>query len=166
MKLTPGRIIKWSIELVIGGGLLFAAIYLVRNAEPQRAARRSATSGPQLVVVSRAQMQDLDSHIESLGTTIAWESVDISAQVTEKVTKIGFEDGQTVTKGDILVELDDAQERANKRVAELNIAEHTRERDRLAWLFEQDAIAKKELDDRETLLSLAQAALTKAEARA
>ncbi len=164
MKPAWGRFLKWSIEIALGAICVAGAAWLFRHGQPARAAQKATAPAAQPVAVAPVELHTLENIIEPLGTALAWESVDISVQVTETVISVLFDDGQTVAAGDLLVELNDAKERADRRIAELTIAEHTRERDRLAWLFEQDAIAKRDLDDRETSLALAQAALAKAEA--
>lgn len=164
MKGGWARWLKWMVEIALGGVCLAGALWLFLHVKPERAAKKTRSSAAQPVVVEPVALKTLDNIIEPLGTALAWESVEISAQVTETVISVRFDDGQTVSAGDLLVELNDAKERADRRIAELTIAEHKRERDRIAWLFEQDAIAKRDLDDRETLLALAEANLAKADA--
>jgi len=155
--------IKWTLEIVIGVGLLVWAVQLVRTTEPTRAgAGKGAKSAP-TVFVEKVGAIPMDDTLVRIGTPVARESVVVTARVSDKVTKINFEDGQTVKQGDVLIELDNSHEVVALRVAELSIAEHEREQERLARLLKGDAVAQKELDDRETRLEMARAEKTRIE---
>jgi membrane fusion protein, multidrug efflux system len=146
--------IKWILEIVIGVGLLVWSVRLVMTTEPTRIATKKRDGTAPLVVVKPVEKMKIEDTLVCLGTVAARESVDISAQVTEKITALHFDHGQRVKKGDLLVELQSAQEQAAISVTELAIAEHQREEERLAWLLKQDAIPQKELDDRQTRLDM------------
>jgi len=154
--------IKLIVEIIIGIGLIYWSVRLIVTTEPTRVAKSKKTSAPPAVSVAPAEMQKLEDTLICLGTVTARESVDITAQVTEKVTATFFEDGDRVKKEAILVQLDNAHETAALRVAELAIEEHAREQERLAWLLKEDAIAQKDLDDRQTRLAMAKAEKNKA----
>ena len=62
------------------------------------------------VIVSTVQERMISDEVEALGTLKANESVDLTSTVTELVTKVMFDDGQRVQKGEILVEMDAAEE--------------------------------------------------------
>jgi hypothetical protein len=53
--------------------------------------------------------------VEGIGTGLAKESVDVTANATELVVGLHFEDGQTVEKGKLLVQLRDDQYQAELR---------------------------------------------------
>ena len=156
--------LKWILEIVIGVGLLVWSVRLVLTTEPTRIATKKRDGTTPLVVVKPVEKMQIEDTLVCLGTVAARESVDISAQVTEKITALHFDHGQRVKKGDLLVELQSAQEQAAISVTELAIAEHQREEERLAWLLKEDAIPQKELDDRRTRLAVAKAEKIKAEA--
>jgi membrane fusion protein (multidrug efflux system) len=156
--------IKWILEIVIGVGLLVWSVRLVITTEPTRAGTKKKAGQVVNVVVQSLKKMKIEDSLICLGTVVARESVEISAQVTEKITAIHFDHGQHVKKGDLLVELQSAQEQAAISVTELAIAEHQREEERLAWLLKEDAIPQKELDDRRTRLAIAKAEKVKAEA--
>ena len=70
------------------------------------------------VIVAPVKVQQISDRVEALGTTRANESVNITANVTEKVKELRFEDGQQVKAGDILLILDQAEEQANLKQAQ------------------------------------------------
>ena len=149
--------IKWIFEIVIGAGLLYWSVALVLTTKPTRAGEGAKVKAPPTVFVEKVGAVSLDDTLVRIGTAVARESVAVTAQVSDKVTRVNFEDGQSVKQGDVLVELDNARELAALRVVDLAIAEHQRERERLARLLKEDAVAQRDLDDRETRLAVAEA---------
>ncbi len=86
-------------------------------------------------------------------TVTPLNQVDLKAQVTGYITGIYFKDGQHVSKGQKLYDLDRQQYQANydQAVANLNVAKSSFERaqqdaDRYNSLLKQDAIAKQIVD--------------------
>ena len=156
--------IKWILEIVIGVGLLVWSVRLVLTTEPTRMGSKKRDGQVVNVVVQPLQKMKIEDSLVCLGTVAARESVEISAQVTEKITALHFDHGQRVKKGDLLVELQSAQEQAARTVTELAIEEHQREEKRLVWLLKENAIPQKDLDDRQTRLAIAKAEKAKADA--
>lgn len=76
-------------------------------------AAKPAKALPQQVIVAPVRVSEISDRVEALGTARANESVNISANVTEKVKEIHFEDGQQVKAGDVLVVLEHDEELAN-----------------------------------------------------
>jgi len=65
-----------------------------------------------------AERRDLEQHIVASGRVRVPTRVQISAQVSGLVVVVGAVEGQRVTKGDLLVQLDDSTERASVAQAE------------------------------------------------
>ena len=61
------------------------------------------------VVTSAAHLANIDVGIEAIGTAVSNEAVSVTAKVSNIVTAVHFQDGQSVKAGDVLVELDHAQ---------------------------------------------------------
>ena len=80
------------------------------------APRRRSRSAP---VRTRALSQKL----EALGNARANESVDISSKISNIVTAVTFRDGERVQRGQVLVQLDDAQARADVAAAQAALTE-------------------------------------------
>lgn len=89
---------------------------------------------PVLVEVWEAQLQTVADRVESIGTLAGNESVTITAKVTEQVAKVHFEDGQMTEAGDVLVELQAAEQRALYSEAEANLKEARLQLERLQRL--------------------------------
>lgn len=109
------------------------------------------------VVVTVAQKGDFADEIEALGTLRANESVDLTAAVTEIVTKISFDDNQRVQRGDILIEMDAAEELAELAEQQSFVKEARRQLERLAPLVKKRAASPAALDEQRRELETAQA---------
>lgn len=65
------------------------------------------------VSATTATVEDWPRHVDAVGSLQAIQFVDVAPQVSGLVTAIDFEAGQRVKKGDVLVRIDDAVERAD-----------------------------------------------------
>jgi membrane fusion protein (multidrug efflux system) len=128
-------------------GLLVAAINADAIASPPNA--------PKHVIIAPVVLEEISDRVEALGTARANESVSITTNVTEKIREIHFEDGQQVKTGDVLVILDQAEEKANLKQAEAVRGERKLALDRLLQLEERKLAPTDEID--RTRLELEQA---------
>ncbi|KGE78407.1 efflux RND transporter periplasmic adaptor subunit [Halomonas salina] len=102
---------------------------------------------PTPVIGAEAGLEAWSDPLESLGTLAANESVTLSSTVTDTVTAINFEGGETVSRGDVLVELSDAEERASLREAQALRVERQNAVDRLAQLQERNLAPRADIED-------------------
>ena len=86
-------------------------------------------------------------------TVTPLNQVDIKPQVSGNIIHIFFQDGQHITKGQVLYEIDQQQYKgayeqavANLNVSKANLAKSQQDADRYTELAKQDAIAKQTLD--------------------
>ena len=91
------------------GGLGFAKFRQVETAIAQGA---SYQPPPTAVTTVVAQKETWPSTLSVIGTAAAVEGITLSADLPGTIDKIHFESGQWVHEGDILIELDTRQERA------------------------------------------------------
>ena len=98
--------------------------------------------------------------MEALGTARANESVNITSNVTEKIKEIHFEDGQQVKAGDVLVILNQAEEKANLKQAEAVRGERKLALDRLLQLEERKLAPTDEIDRTRLELEQAEASIS------
>ncbi|MBF9234837.1 efflux RND transporter periplasmic adaptor subunit [Microvirga alba] len=85
---------------------------------------RGAQVGPATVEVDTVKTGRIVETRESVGTVRAYESITVTAKVAGIIGAIGFEEGQQVKAGDMLVQLDAAERRAEieQTLAETNRA--------------------------------------------
>ncbi|MEL7011886.1 MAG: efflux RND transporter periplasmic adaptor subunit [Pseudomonadota bacterium] len=117
--------------------------------------------GPR-VIVEVAQNTEFVDEIEAIGTLRASESVQISANVTETITMIGFDDGQSVSAGQILVELEHGEESALVAEAEAALDIASQEFERAAALLDRATLSQSVMQSRQRDLSFAEAQLARA----
>lgn len=86
------------------------------------------------VFISEAKIQTIVDQIEALGTLRANESITVTSQVTEVITKLYFDDGQRVQSGDVLAEMTSAEELAQLKEAEANLLEARQQLKRISPL--------------------------------
>ena len=98
------------------------------------------------VFVTDVQKQEFSDEIEALGTLQANENVDLTSSVTERITKINFESGQRVKQGDVLVEMDYAEEEALLAEEQSVLAEAERQVDRFKPLIDRGATSQSTMD--------------------
>ena len=95
---------------------------------------------------TRAACRRLALEIEALGTAKANESIDVTAKVSNLVTAIRFTEGQQVRKGDVLVELDGEQARADLAVANAALTESASQLKRSRELYETKVLSDQQIE--------------------
>lgn len=97
------------------------------------------------VLVETAASREFATRIEALGTLEPRERVQLTATASDRVTAVYFEDGQRVRKGDTLILLANAEERALLDAAQATQAEARRQLERNERLVQDNAISTSEL---------------------
>jgi membrane fusion protein, multidrug efflux system len=98
---------------------LLAGLGFVKFRQIQAAVAQNSNFQPPPTAVTTivAQRESWPSTLELIGTAQAIEGVTVSADLPGTVDKINFESGKSVRAGDVLVELDTRQERAQLAAA-------------------------------------------------
>ncbi len=151
---------------IFGGLGLLAAFALVGCGAQDDAAARAGGRPPTPVVVSSPFLFEFADRVEALGTAFANESIVVTAQVTETVQRIYFEDGQIVEKGAILADLDRTEEIAQLAGARAERADARLRFDRVADLARSGTESRSRYDEVRTALDAAEARVAELEARA
>jgi membrane fusion protein (multidrug efflux system) len=141
-------------------GLLFLLNGAILQAQP-------ASGGAALPVVVAPVVEDAacGDTLEALGTTRAYESVVVTANVTEFVREIRFDDGEEVKAGDILVILEKDEEEAALKSAKAQLEERKAAYNRARALEQQQALSTATLQEREALLQQIEGEIEAIEAR-
>jgi len=146
------RVIIWATLL-----LLFAfAFYLVLG---NKQAPKGRAVFPITLTTGTAQKGDIGVYIDAIGTVTPVYTASIFSQVTGSVVAVDYQEGQVVTKGSLLVDIDSRPYEATLLQAEgllerddnvLAQAQMDLQRYQDAWA--RNAIAKQILDDQEKLV--------------
>lgn len=102
-RLVPRRIVKYSL---LTGTILVSAALVGGCNKASGAGGAAPKMPPPMVTVAEAVNKDAPIYLDEIGKTVATQSVQIQPQVSGPITKIGFVDGQTVKKGDLLFLID------------------------------------------------------------
>lgn len=90
-----------------------------------------------LVEVAAVGLARFVERIDAVGTAVANEQVILSAPVTERIVRLGFEDGQPVARGQVIAVLAQGQQGAQLQSAEARAREAQQQLDRLLSLKTQ-----------------------------
>jgi membrane fusion protein (multidrug efflux system) len=118
-----------------------------------------------MVIVAEVIEDEFVERIEALGTLKANESVELTANVTETITAIHFDDGQRVEAGQVLVEMTNREEHAQLQEARATLNEAMRQYDRVSRLESRGIEAQSLLDQRQREVDTARARLAAIESR-
>ena len=93
-----------------------------------------------------AALQPLDNIVNSSGTVLASESVDLAAEASGTIQSISFKEGAHVRKNDLLLKINDEDLRAQLKKTELQIQLAADQADRQKRLFESNNSSKEQYD--------------------
>ena len=117
------------------------------------------------VILAPVKTQTIHDKIEALGTTRSTESIQITSSVTEKVKAIHFSDGQQVKQGQLLVELEKAEQQAELARAEAIRGERKLTLERLRQLDDRKLTSPDVIDRTRLELKQAEASIRAIQAR-
>ncbi|MGD0693241.1 MAG: efflux RND transporter periplasmic adaptor subunit [Terriglobia bacterium] len=150
-------VVMWSLLLLI---VAVPLMLVLHHHEEAKKAASAHPAAPGITITSAtAQKGDIGVYLDAIGTVTPVYSVSITSQVNGQVTAVQYTEGQRVSKGDSLVEVDSRPYRAMLLQAQgtlerdenlLAQAQMDLERYRAAWA--RNAIAKQTLDDQEKLV--------------
>lgn len=101
---------------------------------------------PVPVVSQLVREESLARELKALGTARANEAIELTAKSANLVTAVRFADGELVKAGQVLVELDSAQARADLAAATAALTESERQFERAQELLPTQALSKSQFD--------------------
>lgn len=133
---------------------LFSFLLLAGLTNRLAAQPPGAGEGKPLPVVVSPVVRDpaFGDRVEALGTTRANESVEITSIVSDFITALHFDDGDTVSGGDVLVELNREEEEAALASARALLDERQSAFARAEELVKRDALSSATLQERKAML--------------
>jgi membrane fusion protein (multidrug efflux system) len=167
-----------TVAVLALAGAAFAAWWLqnrpaaspAANAAPSAAARGPAAGpggaqGPAAVEVGRAELTRIEDDAQAVGSLRSNQGVMLRPEVSGRVSKLGFKDGQPVRRGQVLVQLDDALQQAQlqQAQAQASIARTNLQRNR--ELVAQNFVSQSVVDQAQANLEVAEAQVALAQAQ-
>ena len=131
--------------LYLGGAFLLVVLLLVVRNFSQREIP-SKGPAPRPVATAKVTTKDVPLYLDEIGTTSAFETVQVQAQVSGQIISREFKDGADVKKGDLLFKIDSRSYEAALAAAKADfaLAQVTLKRNEL--LEAKDVMATQDLD--------------------
>lgn len=141
--------------VMLGAAVLLALVFIWRgHSGGAHAADTEKTQGGGAIAVETAlaSRSDVPVYLEGLGTVQAFYTVTVTARVDGELQKVGFVEGQTVKKGDLIAQIDP---RPFKAALDQAIATHAKDVAQLASakadLGRYEQLAPQNLASKQTL---------------
>lgn len=168
----------WLPVLCILGGATYYVLARPEGGKP--AAMQQAGGKPDLnamnrsqpVVVAAARVGDINLYLNGLGTVVPLNTVTVRTRVDGELGAVMFREGQMVKRGDLLAQIDPRPYQVQLAQAEGTMARDQAllknaqaDLERYRTLFEQDSIAKQQLDTQASVVSQYEGALKAGQAQ-
>ena len=151
---APAPFRATPVVVLLATALMFAAC-----------GKQSAQKGPppRNVVVAKVSTRDVPFYLDEIGTTGAYETVQIKAQVTGQIIAREFTDGGDVKKGDLLFRIDPRPYEAALSAAKADLALADANLKRQTELKAKNVATSQEFDTARAVAMRAQAAVDAAQ---
>ncbi len=145
-----------------------AAAVPARSNAPRAAAGPNGTgapAGPASVEVARVEAMTLEDDAQAVGSLRSRQGVVLRPEVSGRIARLGFDDGQRVRRGQLLVQLDDTLQQAQLKQAQAqaSIARTNLQRNR--DLVAQNFVSQSAVDQSAAALEVANAQVALADAQ-
>jgi len=105
--MKKSRTIGWVVLLAAVVGAGYYGRERMLSADAAKIAQQSAARKPAVpVTIGPVQKADFPVYLTGLGTVQGFNTVQVRTRVDGQIDKIGFQEGQLVKEGDLLVEID------------------------------------------------------------
>ena len=132
---------------------------------PAAAGASAGVGGPIPVEVGRVEVTRIEDDAQSVGSLRSRQGVMLRPEVSGRIARIGFRDGQRVKRGQLLVQLDDTLQRAQlqQSQAQASIARTNLQRNR--ELLAQNFVSASAVDQSAAALEVAEAQVALSQAQ-
>lgn len=137
-------------------GLLFAVVFLFMSCSGGEEKNKETGKSPGISLTvdgSVVTLSSKDLSYSYTGSLLANEAIDVRPEISAKVTKILFQEGTKVNKGQLLVKMFDADLQAQLKKSKLQIELKTKEFGRKKELLKLNGISKEEFETSENGLN-------------
>lgn len=148
---------RWFVALFVVA-LTITSLGFVKFQQIQ-AAMAMAAAFPEPSAAVKAEITEKTDHqnfYQVTGQTQATQVVSLQNELAGKITKVNFQAGDFVQKGQLLLSLDVSQEQAQLKAAKANLSLATSTLSRIARLLKQKKVSEQEYDNANAQLAIAQ----------
>jgi len=158
----PSFALRMSLML-IGVVVIFGGVFAIKAFMGKETNKffDNMPQPPVEVSTFEARNEHWSGTAEAVGTLVADNGTDVTTEAGGVVQQIAFESGQAVRKGELLLQLNTANEQAQLKALDTAASLAVTQRDRWRELGEQKLVSRSEVDER-----IADAATTQAQAEA
>ena len=160
----PHKRRQWLWVLLLLAFALILVLILRHHDDGKKSAAaaggRRGMGGPVTLTVTTAQKGDIGVYQDAIGTVTPVYTASIYNQVTGVIMQVHYREGQTVHKGDPLVDIDPRQFAAQVESAQGALERDTgllaqakMDLDRYQKAWDRNAIAKQQLEDQEKIVA-------------
>jgi multidrug efflux system membrane fusion protein len=154
------RVIVWIVLLLIFAvGFLLVLRHHDETTKSAGGGRRGAVGGPVTLTTATATKGNIGVYLDAIGTVTPVYTASITSQVTGPVIAVHFTEGQIVSKGTPLIDIDPRPFQATLMQAQgvlerdqAILAQGMMDRDRYRDAWARNAIPKQTLDDQEKIV--------------
>lgn len=125
----------------------------------------AAPGGPVVVEVGTVKAMRLTDETEAVGTLRSRQGVTLRPEVSGRIASFGFQDGQRVRRGQLLVQLDDTLQKAQLQQAEAQASIARTQLQRNRELVAQNFVSQSAVDQSAAALEVAAAQVALAQAQ-
>lgn len=162
----------WLLVLGILGGIAYFVFVKPEGGRPDGMQQSGGKPGmnalnrSQPVVAAAARIGDINLYLNGLGTVVPLNTVTVRTHVDGELSAVMFREGQMIKQGDLLAQIDPRPYQVQLAQAEGTMARDQAllknaqaDLERYRTLFEQDSIAKQQLDTQASLVRQYEGAL-------
>ncbi len=157
--------ISIAVAVVCAGWAIYATQHRPTAGTASGPAAGPRNAAPTFVSTAPVRSERVSQKLEALGNARANESVDVTSKTSNIVSAVMFRDGERVKRGQVLVQLDDAQVRADVAEAEAALTDSQAQYNRSRELLNTQVLSKAQFDQLEAKLNADRARLAAANAR-
>ncbi len=160
----PKRTFGGVVSAIVCLGLIALAAYFIFAPAAEPEAAQDATPPPPVITTQVEEVLWNDT-VNALGTVRANEQAMLAPKITERVTAVNFESGQHVKKGELLVQLNDAEQQAELEEIQAGLDERSRQLERVRSVENSGALSRSVIDEEVSRFNMAKAQVDLAQAR-
>ena len=150
-------------RLFWGGGAILLVVLLLTFRSFSNKPKASMGPGPRPVTTAKVVIKDVPLYLDEIGTTAAYEMVQIQPQVSGQIVSREFKDGADVKKGDLLFLIDPKPYEAALASAQADLALNQATLKRQEELKAKNVTASQEWDTAQANARRSQAAVAAAQ---
>ncbi len=142
--------------IILGIGGIVAILMRNKAVSLEKAAKSDVLAAP-AVTCGTVEKAALETDLSLVGTTVAWNDVNVVAETAGRVTAVKANAGDHVNAGAILVQLDDELKKAALETAETNYDKAKKDLQRYTWLKQEKSMQDATLENAQLAVKSAEA---------